>query len=295
MRLAEHPSQEIAARRVFAGHDLLGEGPLWHERSGALLWTDIYGGHLNRWSPWDRTYEETSTSDAVTALAACKGGGFLASTFRRIVRLDDAFQGNADLGLDLLPPGFRFNDGKASPLGDFWVGSLAPDAAGSLYCIDPSGLARQVESGLGLCNGLDWSPDGATFYLADTAARRIYRYCMGADGRSLEDRTVFAEFRVEEGAPDGLCVDGDGCVWCAMWDGSVVLRLDPHGGRISRIPLPTPRPTSCAFGGRALRTLYVTSARHGLEGAAPEAADHSGSLFAVALGITGQPTRLCAI
>jgi L-arabinonolactonase len=74
-------------------------------------------------------------------------------------------------------------------------------------------------------------------------------------------RQIFATFDDQPGTPDGSCVDADGCLWNAQWDGSRVVRYTPTG-RIDRvIEIPTRKPTWVAFGGAKLDTLYIASAR----------------------------------
>jgi sugar lactone lactonase YvrE len=82
---------------------------------------------------------------------------------------------------------------------------------------------------------------------------------------------------VDEGFPDGLTVDADGCVWVAVWDGAAVHRYTPAGHLDRVIELPVLRPTACAFGGADLTDLYITTARTGL--AAPH--PMSGSVLVV--------------
>jgi sugar lactone lactonase YvrE len=84
---------------------------------------------------------------------------------------------------------------------------------------------------------------------------------------------------IEEGAgfPDGLCVDAEGCVWVALWDGGAVRRYTPSGELDRVIALPVPRVTACAFAGPGLTDLYITTARVGLDAPHPLA----GSLLVV--------------
>ena len=65
----------------------------------------------------------------------------------------------------------------------------------------------------------------------------------------------------EQGAPDGIAVDCDGAIWVALWDGAAVHCYTPSGDLVAMVPMPTRHPTSVAFGGADLSTLYVTSAR----------------------------------
>jgi sugar lactone lactonase YvrE len=87
--------------------------------------------------------------------------------------------------------------------------------------------------------------------------------------------------------PDGLATDADGCLWIAVWDGWRVERYAPDGRCVKTIKLPVPRPTSLAFGGKDLATLYVTSARARLDPESLESAPLSGALFAVEAGVRG--------
>ena len=65
-------------------------------------------------------------------------------------------------------------------------------------------------------------------------------------------------------------------------------RHDPNGREVVRIPFPVQRPTSVAFGGPDLSTLYVTSATIGLDAAGLARAPLSGSLFAIETPYRGQ-------
>jgi sugar lactone lactonase YvrE len=62
------------------------------------------------------------------------------------------------------------------------------------------------------------------------------------------------------GQPDGLRVDAAGDIWCAFWDGAHLTRFTPGGVVAEEVPVPVLRPTSVAFGGPDLTTMYITSA-----------------------------------
>ena len=89
------------------------------------------------------------------------------------------------------------------------------------------------------------------------------------------------------GIPDGSCVDAEGCIWNAEWDGGAVVRWTPDG-RIDRVvELPVPRPTCVTFGGADYGTLYITTARAWLSEAQLAKAPLSGGLFALRPGVKG--------
>jgi len=101
-------------------------------------------------------------------------------------------------------------------------------------------------------------------YLTDSFFKKIYIYDYNMSNGSIDNKHVFVDSEEEEGVPDGLTVDSQGCVWSARWDGWKINRYDPNGEKILEIKLPVSRPTSCTFGGDNLNLLFITSAKMGL-------------------------------
>jgi sugar lactone lactonase YvrE len=165
----------------------------------------------------------------------------------------------------------------------------ASRTSGSLYAIKPDLSWERHESGLTVANGLDWSPDGRTFYFADSAPGRIYAYDFDESTGTLKRRRVFAEIDAAAGRPDGLAVDSEGFVWCAVWDGWCLHRYAPDGRLLREVKLPIPRPTSVAFGGDDLKTLFITSARVRLPSRILAEAPFSGGLFTLPVDVPGLP------
>jgi xylono-1,5-lactonase len=107
----------------------------------------------------------------------------------------------------------------------------------------------------------------------------------------MSNRSEFLRFGRGEGYPDGMTVDAEGCLWIAFWDGWVLRRFSPQGERLGELRLPVQRPTSCAFGGDDLKTLYITSARRDLQGTELERQPLAGGLFAAQVGVQGIAER----
>jgi sugar lactone lactonase YvrE len=188
-------------------------------------------------------------------------------------------------------PGNRTNDGKCDPMGRVWIGTM--DATehsinGALYRIDRDASVTLVLDDVGVSNGLDWSPDGTTFYYTDSKRRLIWRFPFDMRRGTLGERAIFATVPSDEGCPDGLTVDADGFIWSAHWDGWCITRYDPDGIVERVVRLPVPRVTSLCFGGPWLDTLYITSARIGLRREQLERAPLSGALFSCEPGVTGR-------
>ena len=191
--------------------------------------------------------------------------------------------------------GIGYNDAKVDPQGRLWVGtydSSETEPRGTLWLFPDSGPAVLVDAGFVVVNGPAFSPDGKQSYLSDSTGKRIYAYEVRSAAPWLGPRRVFAAMTADEGLPDGLTVDGEGCVWCAHWDGARVTRFSPQGERLMVISLPARRVTSVAFGCAKLDTLYITTARYGCDEAELNRTPDAGGLFSARPGVTGLPATL---
>ncbi|MFE2214370.1 SMP-30/gluconolactonase/LRE family protein [Streptomyces canus] len=168
---------------------------------------------------------------------------------------------------DRTPFPSRMNDGVADPAGRFWAGSMAYDGtpgAGSLYRTDPDGTVVRVLDGLTIANGPAFTADGTTMYLADTAAGTILRCRIDPlSGDLLGSPETFVQLRDDEGSPDGMTVDAEGCLWVALWGAGAVRRHHPDGHLLHTLAVPAPHPTSVCLPPDDNR-LFVTTARYGV-------------------------------
>jgi sugar lactone lactonase YvrE len=276
-----------------AGDALLGESPLWSAGEDALYFVDIKSPRLFRHDLRTGGTRITSLREAVGAIALRRRGGLIAAARSGFAFIDsDGTMSHAFHRPEAEPPRNRFNDGKCDRAGRFWAASMDDAeqyATGNLYCLDAALQARRAAGGFVIGNGLGWSPDDRIFYFTDSVRRRIYAYDFDRAAGAIANRRVFAAIADDAGFPDGLCVDADGYVWSAHWDGWRVTRYAPDGRIAEVLPMPVPRPTSCAFGGADLATLFVTSARVGLDAASLARAPLSGSVLAVRTGRRGLP------
>ena len=259
-----------SATTVFwSGRATLGEGPLWDPRIETLYWVDIVAGALFAQAVDAREPTRIDVGAQVGCLGLTDDPQVLVTGMRTGWHLLDTRTSSltflADPEADR--PACRFNDGSVDPAGRFWTGSLDDSEAlplGRLYRLDGDGSCTAVDEGFYCSNGMDWSPDGRWMYFADSRANVLYRYDFDVETGSAVDRQVFADTSSIEGIPDGLRVDAAGDVWCAFWDGAQLIRFTPDGAVAEKVPVPVPRPTSLAFGGPDLCTMFITTASIGL-------------------------------
>ena len=279
-------------------HCLLGEGPVWSVAEQALYWIDIEAPALHRWS-WGAGQTQTWSLPALVGALAVRERGGLVLALRTGIHTFDTVSGEltfvADPEADL--PGTRYNDGTVDPVGRFWIGGMVltgdPKSAG-LYRFSADGAATRMLSDLGCSNGIGFSPDGTLMYHTDTETKTIVRYDFDVATGDIEHPTVFVVD--DDGNPDGLTVDADGFVWGAKWDGSRIVRYAPNGSIDRVVPLPVQRPTSLAFGGPDLRTLFITTARIDLTPEELETQPLAGRLLVIDdAGVTGMPEPLTVL
>ena len=278
--------------------DLVGESPTWHPTERALYWVDIWGMRIGRFDPSTDEVRITSTAAQVTAVVPLRRGGVLAATTAGLgILVDDAPGGIEHRAPAPGRDGTRINDGKCDRLGVLWLGTMALDAAtpiGEVFTIDGRYRTTRQVSGLTISNGIGWSPDGGTMFLADSGTARIDAFDFDASSGDIARRRTIVAIDEPGVAPDGLTVDEHGGIWVALWGGNAVRRYAPDGA-VTAVPLPVDRPTSCAFGGPDRSTLFVTTARHGLDDAALSRQPHAGRVFRIdGLGFRGAPCALYA-
>jgi sugar lactone lactonase YvrE len=272
----------------------LGEGPVWDEREGRLWWVDIKAPAVHRYDPSSGRVDSWAAPEPVSALALREAGGLLLSLKSGFAFLDpDA--GEVSHLLDPEPglPGNRLNDGACDPRGRFWAGSMddaEQQPTGHLYRLDPDLRLTRFDASFVVTNGPAFAPDGTILYFADSPQRTIWAYPYDPERGLPGPRRLFAQLGEADGHPDGMCVDAEGCLWSAHWDGGRLTRYTPDGSVERTVLLPVPRVTKPCFGGRGLDEIYVTSARIGLDAAGLARAPLSGGLFRITgLGVRGAP------
>ncbi|MGE4241193.1 SMP-30/gluconolactonase/LRE family protein [Ramlibacter sp.] len=276
--------------KIVEADNLLGEGPQWNAARQELVWIDGSKPHLWRWRAGAARAEPWPLQRPPAAVLPLDDGR-LVIAFRAGIAIAESF-GAAIRPLEL--PGLdlgdeRFNDAKVDARGRLWIGTLdrrLTRPIGRLYRIDDASVAA-MDSGFALSNGIAWSPDASTMYFSESMDRVVHRYAFDVESGGI--RRLDPLMRVE-GPPaktDGLTVDAEGGIWCAIFGGRRIERRRPDGALDRTIELPVTNPTSCTFGGADLRTLFVTTARYGLAPDALSREPHAGCLLALDAGVQG--------
>ena len=278
---------------VLAASALLGESPVWCQQEKVVYWVDIKRPAIHRFDPATGACQTWPMPEDVGCLALRRLGGGIAALRSGLATVDFR-TGEVCRLLGPTPgtPGIRFNDGRCDRRGRFWVGTLHEQrqtGTAALFRFDPDGRYSKMLGGITVSNGIPWSPDNLTMYFADSWAQTIFSFDFDLDSGTLGSQRVFAEVPRSSGVPDGATVDAEGFVWSANFDGGCLTRYAPDGSIDRLISMPVQRPTSCAFGGEDLSTLYVTSASLNLTEKQRIAAPLAGSLFAVDAGVKGLP------
>lgn len=307
--------------RITSEPDDLGESPFWHAQEQRLYWVDIPGRRVAR-VPVDGMQasgpiERWILDEEPGCIAPVQGGGLLLALRSGIYQAPQwagPLHKLAEAPYDTSKQ--RFNDGKCDAQGRFWVGSLyepKDQNLGVLYMLEAPDLRRMaggVNDGVVTANGLAWSPDGRTAYWADTAAHQVRAFDCDPVTGQLSNARVFYQATPKPagwvwdsgapevqygGRPDGAAVDAEGCYWSAQYEGGRLLRIAPAGQVLAEVPVPAQCPTMPCFGGPDLKTLFVTTARHGRS--AQELAQYPGAgcVWAMRVEVPGLPVNACRL
>jgi len=243
------------------------EGPVWtDEEGGYLVFSDIRGGRLLRWTAAAGVELYRSPSPEPNGNARDAEGRLLTCEHaaRRVTRIERDGSGTvlADRyrGKRLNSP----NDVVVAADGAVWFtdppygiprGQVQEQAGSYVFRIDPVTLAPSVViTDFDRPNGLCFAPDGRILYVADSGVPgHVRAFDVGPSGALSGDRIFYAS---AWGHPDGIRCDADGRLYVASADGVHVVL--PDGRLIGRLRTLEPARNLC-FGEADRRTLFVTA------------------------------------
>jgi len=275
----------------------LGEGAFWNHETGILYWVDIEGKQLHLFDPQnkkDRSFPTPSRIGTVVpqnkdiAIVALEDGIYKLNTNNGALELLSDVEAKVTEN--------RFNDGKCDPNGNLWVGSMDLEqkkAGAKLYKVEASGRTTVMLDKVTISNGIVWTKDKKTMYYIDTPTRKIRAFDFNPENSTISNERVAVQVSESLGYPDGMAIDVNDNLWVGMWNGNSVLCFDPKKGTvIDKIDVPAHNVTSCAFGGKDLNLLYITTARVDMTDEEKEQFPLAGSLFVAEPGVKGVKSAL---
>ena|SRR5579859_5135474 len=272
----------------------VGDGPVWDDASGTLVWVDIMSNAVHRFDPRTNEDRVTDVGQPVGAAGLRQHGTGLVLALRDGFGFLDEGSSHVELvaAVEANVPTNRMNDGKCDPGGRFWAGTMAfkvtPGAA-ALYRLDPDLQVSRVLSGVTLSNGLDWTPDGRQMYYIDSTTQGVDVFDYDQADGTLRNRRRRITIPPEEGLPDGMTVDAEGGLWVALHGSGTIRRYTPDGEVDRVVRVPATMVTCCAFGGPDLTDLYITTMSLGQSEEAKHEQPLAGGLFRCRPGVRGLP------
>ena len=287
-----------AALRVDCRNEL-GEMPLWCGESATLHWIDVVTpGRVFHWSVETGEIDFYSFDHLVTGLSLVNGGDLLVHGATDLLRFNPPTGRSRHVwSLPRSSHRMRLNDGHCDQAGRLWIGTMSDNIGGNgkppevirnvgQICAIGPGSCRQFDTRLGCPNAICWSPDGRTFYVADSCDGWVYAYEFDLPSATISAPRPF--YHAEGlGIPDGAAVDEDGYFWNARWGAGAVVRISPGGTLSEIVRVPVSQPTACCFGGADRRTLYISSARFALPSERLAVEPFAGGIFAVRTDVPG--------
>ncbi len=270
-RLRDVVGAAVTFERIASGC-LFTEGPLWHAAGQYLLFSDMPGDHLRRWSAkdgvstfrkpcnqsnglaWDRqgrllvcehassALTRTEADGRITVLATHHGDKELNSPNDLVVKSDGTIY---------------FSDptyGRA----EYYGRPREPELAfRGVYRLDPeTGALTLLADDFGQPNGLCFSADERQLFVNDTDRQHIRVFDVRADGTLAHSR-VWAETTGEgDGAPDGMKLDSAGNLYCCGPGGIHVFDASARCLGVIRVPEYT---SNFCWGDADYRSLYITA------------------------------------
>lgn len=267
---ADHPAslippgakvEKIISDRKFT------EGPVWmnDKDGGHLVFSDIPNSTIHKWSSKDglsilrhpSSQTNGNTLDNQGRLISCEHEG------RRVVRTE------ADGSITILADSYNGhklnspNDAIVKSDGTIWFTDppygidrkLVEQPHNFVFRLNPeTHQLTAVVSDFDMPNGLCFSPDQRTLYVADSGSPHHIRSFKVFDDNTLSAGKIFAT--IDKGVPDGIRCDAAGNIWSSSGDGAQV--FSPVGKLLLRIPVPE-TPANLSFGGPDGHTLFLTA------------------------------------
>lgn len=280
--------ENIVFEKLASGFQFI-EGPIWFVQGDYLIFSDVFGNEMKKWSPTQGLTTFRSPSSKANGNALDKQGRIVTCEHlnRRvsrteldgtIVTLASHYEGkklNSPNDVVIKSDGNIYFTDPPSGIKSEKAGKIRPAE------LDFCGVYRVTSDGKELTllvkdftkpNGLSFSPDESLLYINDTIEKHIRVFEVKEDG-TLGRGRLFASLTGEQpGVPDGIKVDSEGNVYCSG-PGPGIWVFDSSGDHLGTI-LPPEKAANFAWGDSDWKSMYLCA---------------STSLYRIRLNIAGIP------
>ena len=164
---------------VIGSNSDLGEGTLWDERIQKFLWVDVYKNLIKSYDPISNLISHHQMPWNVSYIGKRTGSGFVVASVRHIYLLNEKFEVEEEIDLNLDAKIERTNDGNVDHFGRLWIGTadvIEGNAKANLFHLDNNLIASVAKQNVAISNGIDWSPDSKIMYYIDSPIKSIEKY-----------------------------------------------------------------------------------------------------------------------
>ena len=290
----------MRADLLYPSQCILAESPLWHAERNCCYWTDIENGVLYELDWRSAKIRSWQFKGKLPLVVQGKENELILSINAGLARFDlETEKLSPLLELESSSLGTRCNDGAVDNKGRLWIGTMhlqQEAATGSLYCIDLHLNVQAKLNHISVSNGLTWSLDNKRMYYIDSPTQLVQSYVFEEESANIIFEKNAINVPIESGTPDGIAIDREGMLWIAHWGGFGVYRWDPRSGKLlSKIEVPVPQVSSCAFVGEKLDHLLITTARENMTPEELAKYPESGNIFIMKMDTTGFLSNKCLI
>lgn len=294
--------EDIQIRCIADTKCILGEGPVWDEKSQALFWVDILENKIYRYDSLSASVDWWETPEHVGFLILKEEDGLIAGLKSGLHHI--ALQNNHTVlasRIDRVDEGkefIRFNDGTCDTQGRIWgctmdMNEKTPE--GKYFCYDNDLNRTTADEGYVVANGPTLSLDGKFLYTVETAggpARKKGIYLAEAGGTNLfQQKELLVDWNGRSSLPDGVITDTEGNLWVGEFGGNILRCYSSAGSLKREMELPGWSVTKPAFGGKNMDILFVTTARIAAGDDMVREYPLTGGVFEIrGVGVKGQPT-----
>lgn len=290
----------MQAEVLYPSQCILGESPLWHPERKCCYWVDIERGILYELNWLSKATRSWEFNEKLSVVLQGKGSELILALQTMIVKFNLEDERMERL-LDVEPPssGNRCNDGGLDSKGRLWIGTMSlqhTEGAGSLYCVDVDRKVNKKRGYISISNGIVWSLDNKRMFYIDSPTQVVQSFLFEEEKSEIVFEKNAVDIPSDMGSPDGMAIDREGMLWIAHWGGFGVYRWNPYNGKLlSKIDVPVPQVSSCAFVGDESDHLLITTARENLSPEEIKKYPESGDVFIIKTGVKGTLPYICLI